>query len=174
MLFIGFILIPYYLNKICKEIKHLNEAKEVEMAANQEELTPNPVDNPNNIDFKALNNHKKKMVQPLDENNFYEQTKTGVAVVFFSAYGNNSCLQLLKVIEELAEEMTNVKFYKIDVAYDYEIAHKFNIINAPTIIIFLNGKQASIINNIPYKNKLKNKILESCSEHLKNQTTPFT
>jgi thioredoxin 1 len=46
------------------------------------------------------------------------------------------------IVEELAEEKTNVKFIKVNVDDVPEVAERFGIMSIPTLIYFKNGEVA--------------------------------
>ena len=52
------------------------------------------------------------------------------------------CKRLLPIIAELEEENTdNIKFVKINVNYDLELAEKYGVQSTPTLIFFKNGEE---------------------------------
>jgi len=51
------------------------------------------------------------------------------------------CLMLSPVIEELADKLKDVKFVKINVDDNKELASKFGILSIPCLIIFKDGKE---------------------------------
>ncbi|MEK6859246.1 MAG: thioredoxin domain-containing protein [Nanoarchaeota archaeon] len=55
------------------------------------------------------------------------------------------CLMMSPVIEELAENMKEVKFVKINVDDNQELSQKYKISSIPCLIIFKNGKEAERI-----------------------------
>ena len=44
------------------------------------------------------------------------------------------------IIEELGEELENIKVCKVDVDKEPEISIKYNIMSIPTLIVFENGE----------------------------------
>ena len=50
------------------------------------------------------------------------------------------CKMLSPVIDKLAEEISDVKFYKIDVDTAEKITSDFDIMSIPTLLIFKDGK----------------------------------
>ena len=47
------------------------------------------------------------------------------------------------IIEELGEELTDVKVCKVDVDKEPEISIQYNIMSIPTLIVFVNGEIAN-------------------------------
>ena len=64
-----------------------------------------------------------------------------LCVVDFWASWCGPCMMLKPVLEELSGEMTNVKFCKVDVDEQPELAKRFGIFSIPTLIAFNNGAQ---------------------------------
>ena len=50
------------------------------------------------------------------------------------------CKAMSPVIEEIAKEYKEVKFVKVDVDENEEIALEYNVMSIPTMIIMKNGK----------------------------------
>lgn len=61
-----------------------------------------------------------------------------LAVVDFFATWCGPCKMLSPVIEEAAEEMHDVSFYKIDVDECPDLASKYQVMSVPTLIFFKN------------------------------------
>lgn len=66
------------------------------------------------------------------------------------------CQMLLPVIEELADEVTDVKICKVNVDEQMEIARKYRVMTIPTLILFKNGEP--VITSVGAKQK--NEVLE--------------
>ncbi|MEK6914581.1 MAG: thioredoxin [Nanoarchaeota archaeon] len=63
-----------------------------------------------------------------------------LVVVDFFADWCMPCLMMAPVIEELAKNMKDIKFVKIDVDENSELSEKYEIRSIPTLIFFKNGK----------------------------------
>jgi len=66
-------------------------------------------------------------------------------LVDFSATWCGPCKAMAPVIEEIAEEHTEIDVYKLDIDESMEIAKKYGIMSVPTCIVFKNGEPASQI-----------------------------
>lgn len=66
------------------------------------------------------------------------------------------CQMLLPIIEELADEVTDVKICKVNVDEQMEIARKYRVMTIPTLILFKNGEP--VITSVGAKPK--NEVLE--------------
>jgi thioredoxin 1 len=67
----------------------------------------------------------------------------GVVLVDFYAEWCGPCKFTAPIIEELANEMKDVKFVKVDVDQNQELATQYQIFSIPTFIIFKDGKQVT-------------------------------
>jgi len=52
------------------------------------------------------------------------------------------CRMVGPVVEELSEECTDIKFAKLNVDDETEIAEQYSIMSIPTLILFKNGEVA--------------------------------
>ncbi|TRZ50854.1 thioredoxin [bacterium] len=78
----------------------------------------------------------------LDKDNFdAEVVKTkGLVMVDFYATWCGPCKMTGPIIEQLAEEMKQVKFVKVDVDQNQELASQYQVFSIPTFIIFKDGE----------------------------------
>lgn len=72
------------------------------------------------------------------ENDIIKSEK--LAIVDFFATWCMPCKMLAPVIDEISNEETEVKFYKLDVDKLRDIAVEYNIKGVPTLIFFKNGE----------------------------------
>ena len=87
---------------------------------------------------KMTNNDK---VPELTNGEFDEFVKKGVVLIDFFAEWCMPCLMMASVIDEVSEKIgRKVKFGKVNVDDNQEIARKFNVSSIPNILIFKNGK----------------------------------
>lgn len=80
-------------------------------------------------------------MKTLNEKEFTGATEKGICVVDFFATWCGPCRMMAPIMEEAEKEVTNAKFFKVDVDDNAELAKKFGIMSIPTIIIFENGEQ---------------------------------
>lgn len=66
----------------------------------------------------------------------------GTVVIDFYATWCRPCKIMTPIIEEIANEYNDVKFIKIDIDKNEELAIKYNVMSIPTIIIMKNGEVA--------------------------------
>lgn len=81
-------------------------------------------------------------MEELNKDNFDQEIKEGTTLVDF--YGDNCapCHELAPRFETMSKEYEGkVKFVKVNVGQNQEIAGKFGIMSVPTLIIFENGQE---------------------------------
>ena len=76
----------------------------------------------------------------LESNEFDNAIASGVVLVDFYADWCGPCKMLAPVIEGLADKMTNVSFYKLNVDNSSDIARRYGVQAIPNLIIFKDGK----------------------------------
>ncbi|MBR3151053.1 MAG: thioredoxin [Firmicutes bacterium] len=91
----------------------------------------------------------------IDKKEFEETIKEGVTLVDFFATWCGPCKMLGPVLEELSEEITDVKFVKIDVDEEPELAEKFGIMSIPSVFLFKDGEVAGSFLGLQPKDKVK-------------------
>jgi len=94
-----------------------------------------------NEDFKSIINNSYKLV-----------------VVDFFAEWCMPCLMVSPIIEELAEEMKDVKFVKINSDDNQDLSKKYNISTIPCLVIFKDGKEVGRIIGAQPKENIEEKI----------------
>lgn len=85
------------------------------------------------------------MVKQINSDEFKEAIKEGKVVVDLFATWCGPCKMLSPILDEISEEITTTKFYKIDVDDNEDIARKYNVMSIPTVLVFENGE---LINTI--------------------------
>ncbi|TDT71746.1 thioredoxin [Hypnocyclicus thermotrophus] len=98
----------------------------------------------------------------LNENNFKAEVleANGVVLVDFWAAWCGPCKMLGPIIEQLSEEMPNVKFAKVNVDEVESLAARYGIRSIPTMYIFKNGEIVDKLIGLLPKEALKNKLAQ--------------
>jgi thioredoxin 1 len=82
-------------------------------------------------------------VKELSNSEFQDFTKHKLVLIDFSADWCMPCLIMDPVIDELSDKFKGkIKFGKVDVSENHEIARKFEVFSIPTFILFKNGEIA--------------------------------
>lgn len=77
----------------------------------------------------------------LSELDFQEITANkDLTMVDFSATWCMPCRMLAPILEQVANKMTNVSFYNLDIDENEEIAKRYRIFSVPTLMAFKKGK----------------------------------
>lgn len=66
---------------------------------------------------------------------------SGLVVTDFFSDSCIPCKRMSPVLAELEEELSNVKFAKLNINFDGEIAEKYGVTAVPTLIFFKNGEE---------------------------------
>lgn len=79
------------------------------------------------------------MVKIVNSNEFNEEIKEGVVFVDFFATWCGPCKMLSPIVDQVSEEIKDIKFIKVDVDESFDIAKNYGIMSIPTLIIFKDG-----------------------------------
>lgn len=79
-------------------------------------------------------------VKEINDANFEEEVSQGNVVVDCFASWCGPCRMLAPIIEELSEEITSVKFCKLDVDESSAVPSKYAVFSIPTLLFFKDGK----------------------------------
>lgn len=63
-----------------------------------------------------------------------------IVVIDFFATWCGPCKMLAPVVEQAAEELTDVTFYKVDIDEEMELAQRYQIMSVPTLLFLKNGQ----------------------------------
>ena len=93
-------------------------------------------------------------VPKLTRKEFDEYTKKGIVFIDFFADWCMPCVMMSPILEELSEYFKGkIKFGKINVDENRDLAQKFNILSIPNFILFKDGKKAEqFIGAMPVEN----------------------
>ena len=82
------------------------------------------------------------VVTHLDKNNFEIEVlkNKGIVLVDFYAQWCGPCKMTGPIIEQLAEEVSNVKFVKVNVDQNQELSSQYQVFSIPTFLIFKDGQ----------------------------------
>ena len=98
-------------------------------------------------------------ITELTKKNFDSFTTEGKVVVDFWAEWCGPCRIMGPIFDEAAHELKGeVKFGKVNVDENYELAQRFDVLSIPTTIIFNKGKQIDRFVGVIEKEELVEKL----------------
>ena len=97
-------------------------------------------------------------MEELNSINFEVKTAKGRVVIDYWAPWCGPCKTLIPLFEKIAKESSNVKFFKVNVDDNPDIASKFSVMSIPTISILENGEEKDRIQGLLSEKELKDKI----------------
>ena len=76
------------------------------------------------------------------KDNFQQEVEKHEGLLVIDLYADwcGPCRMMSPIIDEIAQENTDIKVGKVNVDENQDLAMKYNVMSIPTIIIFKNGK----------------------------------
>ena len=96
----------------------------------------------------------------LNYNDALAMAKAEDKMVFIDFYTDwcGPCKMLAPVLEDVQEEMKNVKIVKVDIDENPNVASEYKVKNIPTIKVFKNGEEVDTLMGFMPKDVLKSKV----------------
>ncbi len=82
-----------------------------------------------------------KMLKKLNAENFENEIRNGTALVDFYADWCGPCKMISPIINEIANERTDITVGKVNVDENNAFAVKHGVVSIPTLIVFKDGKE---------------------------------
>lgn len=82
----------------------------------------------------------------LDNKNFNDFISKGDVIVDFGAEWCGPCKIMAPELKKASEKLKNIKFGKVNVDSNYELAERFQVMSIPTTIFFKNKEQVDRAN----------------------------
>ncbi len=82
------------------------------------------------------------MVKKINNNEFQSEVLNGKGVALVDLFADwcMPCQMITPIIEEISNEKTDVKFFKVNVDETPEVAIKYGVSSIPTLLIFKDGE----------------------------------
>ena len=84
-------------------------------------------------------------VQKLNQNNFNNAIANGTALVDFYADWCGPCRMVSPIVDEIAEERSDITVCKVNVDDENALAMKYGVMSIPTLIVFKDGQEKTRI-----------------------------
>ena len=84
-------------------------------------------------------------VQKLNQNNFNNAIANGTALVDFYADWCGPCRMVSPIVDEIAEERSDITVGKVNVEDENALAMKYGVMSIPTLIVFKDGQEKTRI-----------------------------
>lgn len=99
-------------------------------------------------------------VVTVDGNNFEDQVLKGqgIVIVDFWADWCGPCKMLSPIIDQIGDEMENIKVCKVDVDKNQSLAMEYQVMSIPTLVIFKDGKEVKKSIGVVSKDEIKEYI----------------
>ena len=94
------------------------------------------------------------MVNEIKEIEFSEKIKEGKVLVDCFATWCGPCRMLSPILDEVAKEKEEYKFYKLDVDGAENVSKEYGIMSIPTLLIFENGELKEKLTGFKTKEEL--------------------
>ena len=92
----------------------------------------------------------KNGVEEIGEEEFEKVIQNDLCVVDFFADWCMPCIMMSPILEDLHEKMKDIKFVKVNVDDNSELARKFKIMSIPCIVFFKRGKEIDrLVGGVP-------------------------
>lgn len=84
-------------------------------------------------------------VQKLNQNTFNNAIANGTTLVDFYADWCGPCRMVSPIVDEIAEERSDITVGKVNVDDENALSMKYGVMNIPTLIVFQDGKEKTRI-----------------------------
>lgn len=108
---------------------------------------------------KILNNQEEdeKMVIKVNSENFEKEVLKSEKTVLIDFYADwcGPCQMLSPIVEQVASENNNIKFVKINIDDEQDLAINYDIMSIPTLVVIKNGKEVNRVVGVVSKSEIE-------------------
>ncbi len=108
---------------------------------------------------KILNNQEEdeKMVIKVNSENFEKEVLKSKKTVLIDFYADwcGPCQMLSPIVEQVASENNNIKFVKINIDDEQDLAINYDIMSIPTLVVIKNGKEVNRVVGVVSKSEIE-------------------
>ena len=106
------------------------------------------------------------MAVRVTEDNFNSEVieANGIVIVDFYSDSCVPCKRISPLLADLEETHENVYVGKVNVAYDTELAEKYEVASTPTLIFFKNGAEVKRLHGVVKKADLEETVAEAAEK----------
>ena len=100
---------------------------------------------------------KEDTIMEIEDTKQFEKeviNESGIVFIDFYATWCMPCKAMSPIIEEISKEHKEVKFVKIDVDKNEELAIKYNVMSIPTMLVIKNGEVTKTYRGITNKENI--------------------
>lgn len=96
----------------------------------------------------------------INKENFEQEVLESNKTVLLDFYANwcGPCLQMSPIIEEIANEKTDLKVAKINIDVERELAIQYEVEYIPTLIVIKNGKEINRLVGVVSKKQIEESL----------------
>lgn len=103
-------------------------------------------------------------MKQINTTEFDEMIKTGYTLVDFFADWCGPCKMLSPLLEEVSEEYKDIKFVKVNVDDNMDLAERYTIMSIPTVYIFKDNELIHSLTGYTNKDGLRNFINQALNK----------
>lgn len=79
-------------------------------------------------------------MEQITKADFDDKIKNGIVLIDFYADWCGPCKMLTPELDELSNELDQVKIYKVNIDKEQELTQRFNVMAVPTMLLFKDGE----------------------------------
>ena len=106
------------------------------------------------------------MPQRVSKDNFQSEVLSADTLVLADFYSDSCvpCKRISPLLADLEEAHDNVYVGKVNIAYDRDLAEKYQVASTPTLIFFKNGAEVKRLHGVVKKAELEEAVAEAAEK----------